>query len=189
VFFKNYHPQKPATIQMTAPQQAAILEEPLLSPLPESANAENSTEPTAEEARPSISRENLLHQARQMYVMKDYSESGLSASWPDRDPFATQEAVDRLPSNIPIIPAQKESPAPPPQTQPAPQCVFSGTLVQGANKLALVDGTPLAIGDRLGIWQLSRIEPDYIVLVAGPETHRIALKGAELQAVRQKDPS
>jgi hypothetical protein len=107
VFFKNYHPQKPATIQMTAPQQAAILEEPLLSPLPESANAENSTEPTAEEARPSISRENLLHQARQMYVMKDYSESGLSASWPDRDPFATQEAVDRLPSNIPIIPAQK----------------------------------------------------------------------------------
>jgi hypothetical protein len=52
-----------------------------------------------------------------------------------------------------------------------------------------VDGTPLAIGDRLGIWQLSRIEPDYIVLVAGPETHRIALKGAELQAVRQKDPS
>jgi hypothetical protein len=189
VFFKNYRSQKPAAIQMTAPQPAALSEEPLLSPGPEPADAVNSTGPASEESRPSISREDLLRQARQMFVSRDYSESDLSGSWPDRDPFATQEAVDRLPSNIPVIPAQKEAPVPQPQTQPAPQCIFSGTLVQGANRLALVDGTPLAIGDRLGIWQLSRIESDYIVFAAGNETHRIALKGAELQLVRQKDPS
>jgi hypothetical protein len=189
MFFKNYTKAKKADIQMTAPQPAIIPEEALLSPLPESADAVNSTEPATEESLPSISREDLLRQARQAYVSKDYSESGLSGSWPDRDPFASRETVERLPINIPVIPAQKETPVSPPQTNPAPQCVFSGTLVQGSNKLALVDGIPLAIGDRLGIWQLARIEPDYIVLEAGNETHRIALKGAELQFGRQKDPS
>jgi hypothetical protein len=66
--------------------------------------------------------------------------------------------------------------------QPAPHYVFSGTLIEGENKLALVDGSPLSVGDRLGIWQLARIEPDYIILEVGKESYRIELKGAGPQA-------
>jgi hypothetical protein len=71
---------------------------------------------------------------------------------------------------------------------PAPKCIFSGTLIEQDKRLALVDGVPLSVGDRLGSWQLSRIEPDYIILEAGNVTHRVELQGMGLQVARRENP-
>ena len=61
-------------------------------------------------------------------------------------------------------------------------------MIEPEGTLALVDGVPLSVGDRLGIWKLARIEPDYIILEAGKVTHRVELKGMGPQVAQQENP-
>lgn len=199
-FFKNKQSEKPISIQMKTDPSKAAIAEPLLSPLPEPANADKATGLIG--ADPFISQEELRKLSQQAFISKNPGKANAKASWPERDPFAADKAFIRSPYDIPaahlrnpftedtiseqkphditVKPLMKETPSPLPG-QSAPQYVFSGTLIEGENKLALVNGSPLSIGDRLGIWQLARIEPGYIILEVGQESYRIELKGAEPQ--------
>jgi hypothetical protein len=207
MFFKNHQSEKQISIQMKTDRPMTVAAEPLLSPLPEPANADKATGLVGVDAVPPISREELRGLSQQAYIWKDFGETDVEASWPKRDPFAADRASEQRPHSIPVKPLMKEisvplsqQPAPqrvfseiretpvPLPSQPTPQYVFSGTLIEGENKLALVNGSPMSIGDRLGIWQLTRIEPDYIILEVGKESYRIELKGAGSQAAHQKDP-
>jgi hypothetical protein len=207
MFFKNHQSEKQISIQKETDQPATGVAEPLLSPLPEPANAGKATGLGGADSVPPISREELRGLSQQAFIPNSFREAGIEASWPERDPFAADKVSEQRPHNISVIPLMNETPVSLPQ-QPAlqhassgiketpaplppqhePQCVFSGTLIEGENKLALVNGSPMSIGDRLGIWQLARIELDYIVLEVGKESYRIELKGAGPQAAHQKDP-
>lgn len=199
-FFKNKQSEKPMSIQMKTGQSTAALVQPLLSPLPEPANADGATGLVGAVSVPFISREELRGLSQQAFISQPFGATDIKASWPERDPFAADKASQQRlqdipaahlqntftedtisgqrPHDITVKPLMKETPFPLPG-QSAPQYVFSGTLIEGENKLALVNGSPLSIGDRLGIWQLARIEPGYIILEAGKESYRIELKGAE----------
>ena len=153
---------------------------------------------------PPISREEIQRLAQQPFVSREDEGSEAEAAWPRRDPFAiSRESAPARQSapafqNEPVwqsasashsasaVPAKEASA---PQPLPAPECVFSGTLIDDDQRLALVNGAPLAVGDRVGAWQLARIEPDYIILEAGKETRRIELAGSEPQTSRRKGPS
>lgn len=189
VFFKNYRAQKQASAPMSVTQPAALVEEPQLAPLPESAGVEAAVAPDDGDYRPFISRDELQQLSRQAYVSKG-NAADRNSRWPSRDPFAAraEEAREPVAYEIPEVIIHKEVPAPKPQAPQLPHCVFSGSLVQGTTKLALVDGTPMSIGERLGIWKLAQIESDYIVFEAGKELHRVGLKGAEPPPVLGKDP-
>jgi hypothetical protein len=207
MFFKNHQSEKQISIQMKTDQPMAGVAEPLLSPLSESDNADKTTGLIGADSVPPISREELRGLSQQAFISKDFGEADIEASWPERDPFAVNKISERIQHIIPVKPLMKEipislsqqptsqhvfsemreTPVPLPP-QPAPQYVFSGTLVEGENKLALVNGSPMSIGDRLGIWQLTQIEPDYIILEVGKESYRIELKGAGSQTAHQKDP-
>jgi hypothetical protein len=189
VFFKNYRAQQQAPAPMSVTQPAALLEEPLLSPPPESDGSEGERAPDENDYRPFISREELHQRSRQAYVSKG-SPDDRNFRWPARDPFAARAEQWREPVayEIPEVTIHTSTPAPKPQAPPPLHCVFSGSLGQGTTKLALVDGTPMSIGEHLGAWKLARIEPDYIVFEAGNEMRRVGLKGAETPPVPGKDP-
>ena len=187
VFFKNYRAQKQAPAQVETVQPSPGMTEPLLSPLPQSPGSEDAAIPSDTGLMPPISRDALQKFSQKAYVSNDHPEAGVEKNWPPKDPFSTHPVSERASHDAPSIPVKREMPAP--QPPPAPDCVFSGTLIEGTRKLALVDGLPVAVGDRLGIWQLVRIEPDYIILEAGNNSHRIQLKGTELQIARRRDPS
>jgi hypothetical protein len=151
---------------------------------------------------PRISRENIQTLAQKAFVSKEDWKPETETVWPRRDPFlasrefapASQNIPEpssakqtSAPQNVPEPSSAKQTSAPPPL--PSPQCIFSGALIEQGRRLALVDGVPLSIGDRLGVWQLAQIEPDYIILEAGKETRRIEIKGSEPQTLRRKDPS
>jgi hypothetical protein len=177
--------QKPAAIAIQVAQPAAEIAEPLLAPLPESAAPESTEESIGEDLQPPISLDELQKLSRQPYVAKDFSEVNSKTSWPRRDPFTESQRSELQAKEISVMPIKREMPVQRPK--PAPQCIFSGTLLDGSNRLALVDGMPLSIGDRLKGWQLVRIESDYIVFESGKESHRIELAGFILQTALRKD--
>jgi hypothetical protein len=181
MFFKKNQSEKQLSIQMKTDQSTPTVVEPLLSPLSEPANADKATGLVGADSVPPISREELRGLSQQAFISKDFGKADVEASWPERDPFAADKASKQRPHDITVQPLMKEIPVPL-LRQPAPQYVFYGTLIEGENKLALVDGSPMSIGDRLGIWQLTRIEPDYIILEVGKESYRIEVKGAGPQA-------
>jgi hypothetical protein len=133
---------------------------------------------------PRISREEIHRLAQQPFASSEDLEADPGMAWPRRDPFSASRESSPAPQNTPVIPVKEVSA---PQPLPALECVFSGTLIDQKQRLALVNGVPLSVGDQLGAWQLARIEPDYILLEAGKETRRIELKGSEPQTSRQKD--
>jgi hypothetical protein len=187
MFFKNRNVQKiPVTeIHLSSPISGAA--EPLLAPLPESAGSEKAMSVEGEDLRPAISLDELNTLSRQAFVIKEDLGPSNSYYRPMREPIAKQIIAGKPVRSIPPIVENNKALALSPT--PAPQCVFSGTLIEGRKKLALVNGIPLMIGDRLGSWQLARIEPDHIVLEAGAKTHRIELNGMEIRSVPGKDPS
>jgi hypothetical protein len=150
---------------------------------------------------PPISRDEVQRLAQQRFVSREDEGSNTEAAWPQRDPFAISRESAPVRQNAqafqnePVwqnasashsasaVPAKEASA---PQPLPAPDCVFSGTLIDDDQRLALVNGAPLSVGDRVGAWQLARIEPDYIILEAGKETRRIELAGSEPQTSRRK---
>jgi hypothetical protein len=180
LFFKNYRTQNQASMRINASKPVEISSGPAPSALPEATGSAGG------ESLPSISRDELHRLAQQAFVPRECSKTDPESVWPRRDPF-TAYKEPRQTRDIPAKSPAKGVSAPTPL--PEPQCTFSGTLIEQQRRLALVDGVPLSIGDRLGVWQLVRIEPDYIILGAGEETRRIELKGGAPQAVRQKDPS
>jgi hypothetical protein len=187
IFLKNRNGNKRPATEIHVTQPASGVAVPLLAPLPEPVGSEIKTDDVPGDLRPAISLDELHALSRHAFVMKESSDSVTAYSSPERGSFKgypiTEKPVRRSPSTSKI----KELPDPAPL--PAPQCVFSGTLIQGRKQLALVNGMPLTIGDRFGIWTLARIESDYIVLESGAETHQIELKSTELRSVRRKDPS
>lgn len=187
VFFKNYRAQRQASVSMSVADPAALAQEPLLSPLQEF--SDGAMTPDENDYRPYISRDELQQLSGQPYVSKGYAEDR-SLRWPARDPFAAlaKGGTEPLAYEIPEVTIKTETPGPKPQALPLPRCTYSGSLLQGTTKLALVDGTPMSIGEQLGVWKLVRIEPDYIVLEAGKEVHRVGLKGTEPSSFPGKDP-
>jgi hypothetical protein len=135
---------------------------------------------------PRISRDEIQKLAQQPFVSGEAWEAEEETAWPRRDPFSASRESAPATQNAPIIPTKEISA---PQPLPEPECVFSGTLIDQKQRLALVNGVPLSVGDRLGAWLLARIEPDYIILEVEKETRRIELKGSEPQISRRKDPS
>jgi hypothetical protein len=187
MFFKNRNVQKtPVTeIHVSSPVSGAA--EPLLAPLPEPAGSEKEMIVEGEDLRPAISLDEVNALSRQAFIIKEDLAPDNNHSRIMQE-SVTKQILTRKPArSIPLIveknKAQILSPA------PAPQCMFSGTLIEGRKKLALVNGMPLMVGDQLGVWQLARIESDYIVLESGAKTHRIELNGMEIKSLPRKDPS
>jgi hypothetical protein len=193
VFFTNSNsPNHESGLIQKTPFSGAM---PLLSP-PAASEAANGFP-----ALP-ISPEALHLRSQQAYVASKSTEQKLEGSWPQRDPFKTEET--------PIMAVRRPPPEPAafsvPRTQPAapsaalteraalsapptePQCLFSGTLIEPGRRLALVNGMPLSIGDRLGDWKLSRIETEYIILEAGKETRRIEQRSGKPPVSLRKEP-
>ena len=187
MFIKNRNVVKQPAIEIQSPQPVSGSGAPLLAPLPEPAISEKAMDATDGDLRPAISLDELHSLSKQAFIIKEDSESGSVVSQPKRAPVTRQLLVEKTERNIPLMSEINQPPIPMPL--PAPQCVFSGTLIEGGIKLALVNGMPLTIGDRLGIWQLARIESDYIVLESGTKTHRVELKSGENQSALRKDPS
>jgi hypothetical protein len=186
LFFKNNSSKNRTSMQISASQPAAATVAPVLSPLPEPSESGNAAGFDGADSLPHISREELHKLSQQAFVSKEFSEEESNMVWPRRDPFEVYREFEQIPRTIPAKFLMRGGATPSPL--PVPKCVFSGTLIEGEHKLALVDGIPLSVGDRLGVWQLARIELDYIILEAGKETHRIELKGMESQVTHQKDP-
>lgn len=156
---------------------------PSLAPLSQSA------EPANEQlmsSLPRISREELNRLSQNEFVLKNHGSAEPESAWPVRDPFESGQEPGLIPLNVPPRPVMTA--AAPPQPLPVPECVFSGTMIEQDRIVALVDGVPMAVGDRLGIWQIARIETDYIVLKAGSVAHRIEQKGMGALVARQENP-
>jgi hypothetical protein len=180
-FFKNrsHSPQFSQTAETQSAPAGGV--NPLFTPpaAPENANPE---------ALPPISREDLNRLAQQAYEPKDDPAMLSENQWPKRDPFSLNWRRDPEPARVRTIEKPRMAEIPAALEKPAePQCQFSGALIQEDNRLALVDGAPLAIGARIGAWQLLQIEADHIILRDGAETRRIDIKGAEPQDARRKD--
>jgi hypothetical protein len=176
VFFRN-------RAQAPMPSQAidqAGLEGAVTLPGQDFAVSENA------DSTPPISREGLSRLAIESFQSHDVPEEAPINQWPPRDPFSTRNESSPIlsPVEVPDTPVRlvKSEPIPRQASLREPQCIFSGVLIQEGSRLALVDGEPLSIGDRLGDWRLVGIEPEYISLQAGNENRRIALKGAESAA-------
>jgi hypothetical protein len=184
--FKKSPSKSQTSIQISTSQPAVAAVAPVLSVLSEPAESRNAAGFAGVDSLPHISREELHQLSQQAFVSREFPKAESDIAWPRRDPFELYRESREMPRNISAKSLMKETPAPPPLS--APQCVFSGTLIDGERKLALVDGVPLSIGARLGVWQLARIEPDFIILQGGKETHRIELKGMQSQDTRRKDP-
>jgi hypothetical protein len=168
--------------------RAALASHAVVQAGPERASAlprQDSEAPENGDSTPPISREGLGKLAMESYQSHvGPEEEALINQWPSRDPFSTpKEAPPKLSviQETPVAPVKNE-PVPNRASVLEPHCTYSGVLVQAGAKLALVDGEPLSIGDRLGEWQLVGIETEFITLKAGNESRRIALKGAESAA-------
>jgi hypothetical protein len=132
---------------------------------------QSETPVTTTDSLPPISREEVLRLSQQAYAPKNLSASEIEEEWPVRDPF-TNLVSDPEPA-INDKPIEKAAPVV--EKLPEPQCTFSGVMIGPDKRVALVNGIPLSIGARLGVWQLARIEQDHIILAAGKETRRIGL--------------
>jgi hypothetical protein len=186
LYFTHFRTNNQASIQAAATPSLIAAAEPINSTQAEPAEPGNSTGTADAASLPRISREEVHRLAHQAFVSREDLETETEMAWPRRDPFSASGEFAPESQNVSAIPSAKRASAPPPL--PSPQCVFSGTLIEQGLRLALVNGIPLSIGDRLGIWQLARIEPDYIILEAGKEIHRIEIKSSEAQILRRKDP-
>jgi hypothetical protein len=186
IYFTN-RAKNQASAPIVEAQPAPAMMNPVLSPLPAPAGSANTEGSAGAGSFPRISREEIQKLSQQVFVSKKPWEPDSETVWPRRDPFEIYKESERISTDNEVILPMQKPPDPAPLT--VPQCVFSGTLIESSRRLALVDGTPMSIGDRLGAWQLARIEPDYIILEAGKETRRIELKGTESQIARRKDPS
>jgi hypothetical protein len=187
VFFTNNRSSSPESA-LIGQTQPSGMPGPLLAPPISSPKAGDDPGSVNQCAVPPISLEALRLRSQQAYAGKSpYME--LENAWPRRDPFKTEESS--------IMPARKAAFVPalqPPVREAAPasslaepQCLYSGALIEQDRRLALVNGMPIAIGDRLGDWRLTRIEMDYIILEADKETRRIEQKAGELQSSPRKD--
>jgi hypothetical protein len=184
LYFTKRNDKKPAAeIKVSSPVSGPV--EPLLAPLPEPVEEENAMDGGGSgDLRPPISLDELQAQSRQALILKEQTESVSPRSEQNALPgrLISPKPVRRIASISKIKESSIAKPI------PAPQCVFSGTLIEGRKKRALVNGMPLTIGDRLGVWTLVQIEPDHIVWASGSETHRMKLKSVELLSVHRKDP-
>jgi hypothetical protein len=186
VFFKEYSSGSPATAptEMTAP---------LVAPSPVPPASDYTFNRSYVGPLPPISREELQLKAHYAFTPKESPELETDAEaenrLPNRNPFSNyQEPMPiRIYPTKPPPTLKETAPAPPVIILPEPQCVFSGTLIDRERRLALVDGVPLATGSRIGAWQLSRIESDYIILQSGDKARRIELMSVQRQ-VAQKEP-
>jgi len=136
-----------------------------------------------------ISKDELRILSQQAYNPTSTEETTQKEEWPARDPFSDQKRLSPMPVKIAeVMPAIKPvSGAATPM--PEPQCIFSGALIQSDSRLAIIDGNTVSIGARLGIWRLSRIETDHIILEAGKETRRIELRDNESPLSQERDKS
>ncbi len=185
IYFKNYRSQKKASVQVSAPPPALGIVETPPSPLFQPVASGNDAGIAGEGSLPQISRDEVYKLAQQAFISKELSETESESAWPRRDPFGSESEPVKASRNLPIkSPIRDVSP---PELLPVPQCVFSGTLIEPKYRLALVDGVPLSVGDRLGTWKLARIEPDYIIFEAGNKTHRIELIGMGSQATHRRE--
>jgi hypothetical protein len=187
MFFKNRNAKTTpvAAIQLSSPVSGAA--EPLLAPLPESAGSEAAPIGEGGALRPAISLDEVNSLSKQPFVIKEDWESAKALAQPARASVGNQAVAAKPVRGIPArLEINKE---PVLNSEPSPRCVFSGTLIDGHKKLALVNGMPLMVGDRLGLWQLARIESDYIVLESGAKAQRIELSGMEIRPMPVKDPS
>lgn len=187
MFFKKRNVQKTPITEIHVSSPISGSTEPLLAPLPEPTGSEKAMGVEGENLRPTISLDELNTLSRQAFVIKEDLESNNVPSRPMREPANKLIIAGKPARSLP--PTVENDKAPVLSPVPAPQCIFSGTLIEGRKKLALVNGMPLMVGDRLGVWQLARIESDYIVLESGAKTHRIELIGMEIRSVSRKDPS
>jgi hypothetical protein len=185
VFFKNYSSSSPAN----APSEMTAL---LVAPSPAPQTSDDASSQSIG-SLPPISREDLQQKAHYAFVPKESPNLETDAEaenrLPIRNPFSNYQEPMPIRINPPKpTPALKATPPAPPVTiLPEPQCVFSGTLIDHERRLALVDGAPLPTGAKIGAWQLSRIEYDYIILQSGDKTRRIELMSVRRQ-VAQKEP-
>ena len=184
VYFKNYGSQDDASIQVNEAPLHAGTTASTLSPIQQPDSSDTAEGVIA--SRPVISRETIQGLAQQAYVPSKWRSAEVDTGWPRRDPFEEYEkpeqSVQSAPKRI------RERHAASPLSLSIPQCIFSGTLIDQDRRLALVDGAPLSVGDRLGIWQLVRIEPDYLIFEAGKVAHRVELKGMGSKITRQENP-
>jgi hypothetical protein len=185
LFFKNHRSQYQPSAQVSVERSLEEDAGPVLHSLSESAGSTNAAEFTGNDALPPISREKLNVLSQQAFVPVEFSET--DSVWPSRDPFGEHKEPESMQPNVSTESSAVEVSHSKPL--PEPQCVFSGTLIERENRLALVNGFPLSIGAQLGKWQLARIESDYIILKAGRETRRIELKEAESPAGRKEGSS
>jgi hypothetical protein len=138
---------------------------------------------------PAISLERLQLQAQKRFMPGEGLLAASDDAWPERDPFnAAGRSVPNPGAGQNVTePEGKAASATLPSLQEQ-QFNFTGTLIEHQRRLALINGDPQAIGARLGVWQLARIESDYIILKSGDEIRRIELIDIQNQAMNQKDP-
>jgi hypothetical protein len=137
-----------------------------------------------------ISKDELRMLSRQAYKPASTEETASENDWPARDPFSDHRRTDQAPVKIAeLMPIKTPVPEAAPSMPAAPHCIFSGALIQSEHRLAIIDGNTVAIGAHWGIWRLSRIETDHIILEAGKETHRIELHDNESPSSQERDKS
>ncbi len=170
-FFKNrtQAPIQNESVSQPGSEGAAILP------------GQDAAAPDSPDPIPPISRENLDRLAMESFKPNEGPEEDSTSHWPSRDPFTTTKIAPPQVSSVienPVVRIEVPKPAPPAE----PQCVFTGALIQGGDKLALINGEPLSIGAQLGDWRLVDITPDHVILKAGNESRTIPLRGATASA-------
>jgi hypothetical protein len=181
LFFKDFHSQKPPAIWLES-EKPALAFAPTVAPapgLPMSADASEQ-----DDSLPQISKKELQRKAQQAFVPKNSPAMEDEKSWPSRNPFSMQQELGFIRSNSKELPPSKKEQSTPMDLL-EPGCVFSGTLIDQQSRFALINGFPLSIGARIGAWQLSRIEFDYIILQLGESIRRIELSAGR-QAARKE---
>lgn len=173
LFFKEYQSPRPAAEQVEALSVAATADGP------------EGSGPEDFGGQIPISREELEQMALQEFAPQEEPVPE-SLPWPSRDPFSA------YPQSAPAQSAPKKTDFPIKESPTsadlqAPQCLFSGTLIDQERRLALIDGRPLSVGARVGSWQLAHIESDHIILQSGDKMRRIELANAGRQAA-PKEP-
>jgi len=113
--------------------------------------------------KPSLSREELINRARKPVFFEQTIVLSKFPAWPKRSPFEPQRSPVHAPmqggstrlGSVQPLPTNLSA-----KSQPDPQ--VSAILVQGARRLAVVNGNLKEEGSRLGSWKILSIERDCI---------------------------
>jgi hypothetical protein len=138
--------------------------------------------------RPPFSPEEIAQQAQSPLSVAFSREPLPKRVYPARDPFQTARALRQPVWEIEPTLTPPTSPDELDASLPEPALRVTAILVQGERRFAVINGYPKRIGSRIGTWQITAIEPDYVTVRTPDGDRKIEIEKQIADAKPQPKP-